>query len=807
MPGSRLFAALTVALVSLCTPVLQAPVAAQPDSAASPAAGQGVALVIGNESYLHLPNVPGSTADAAGVAVYLRQTGFEVLQFVNLTQGEMLAASQRFIGKLRAGEVGIVYFAGHVLQYKDNNYLIPTNARIDRATSLLSAGLPLNTLIRQIEEAELHSALYFLEAGLAVDPTGDGALANGMAEPPATTIPSAFAFAVEPNATIAGADPTLGDFTAQILRQATEPGASLRDALAQARDQMARLRGSAPPPWVRDTLDEPFVMLPEDEPLGVDASEQRIWETIGEEDGDTERLTALSFYLQLYPQGVFAEEARRLRDDLATALAAAGEEDTPPSNADEDIPVGTGGDPADGNRPPTFEAPLTIRLTAGGDPVAAGLPEPTDPDGDPLTVEVLALPAAATIALHETPLAVGDMLSVDQLDELVISPGAEPASGEAFRLAISDPAGGTLTATIRIEVVAGENRPPVAVDLAGISVAANASPLPLTIPPPSDPDGDPLTITVSALPRFGQVMTGDEPLAPGQSLDLEALASLSYAPSPGQSGDAGSLALSVRDPHGSEVFLRQSIIVTPAPTEDGAAPWDAAAAGSDDLRLAQRALQALDLYTGSLDGIFGRGSQAALERFQATLEGEHTGTLSARQRAELAVAAASAVADAARATADRAEEAADRAQELAHGPDAVEVSWAAGIYRGEVSGATLEGYGVLQASNGQSFAGLFENNEPRLGVHLFQSDSRYAGEERDRVPHGLGVYHYPSGVVFAGEWAAGQISGLGVSESALGVTVSGEWTGNAPNGYGAVVDDSNGRRIGRMEAGRFTAVY
>jgi peptidoglycan hydrolase-like protein with peptidoglycan-binding domain len=808
MPRPRLIVLLAVAALMLGPAHASR---AQTDPASdSPAAGEGVALVIGNETYTDLPNVAGSTADAAAVAVYLRQIGFEVLQYVNLTQGEMLAASQRFIGKLREGEVGIVYFAGHVLQYKDNNYLVPTNARLDRATSILSSGLPLNTLIRRIEEAEMGSALYFLEGGLAIDPTGDGAFASGMAEPPESAVPSAFALSVAPDMTIAIADPTLGDFTANILAQATRPGVSLRDALAVARDRMAEARGSAAPPWVRDSLDEPFVMAPTEAPLAIEASEQRIWNTIGSEDNDAERLTAINFYLQLYPEGTFAAEARRMQAQLQAAAA-----DTTPSGGDvadtnstDEVPVGTDESAVEGNQPPQFAAPVAVTLTAGGEAVALDLPAPVDPEGEPLTIEVEALPAAATIARGDTPLAVGDTLSAEELAGLTATPGPDVAlEGEPFRLAITDAAGSSLVSTIRVEVIAGENRPPVVVDLAAVEVAANAAPVALAIPAPTDPDGDALTITVTGLPKFGEVLVGEASATAGQEIPLEALATLAYAPNPGQSGDAGALALTVRDAHGNEVSFSQPITVTPAPTEEGAAPWDAAGAGVDDLTMAQRALQALDLYSGSLDGVFGRGSQAAIARYQATLDVEGTGSLTARERAELAVAGAAAQAEAARAVAAQAEEAAAQAQEVAHSEEAVEVSWAAGIYRGQVNGTTLEGYGVLQASNGQSFAGLFENSEPKLGVHLFQSDSRYAGEERGRVPDGLGVYTYPSGVVFAGEWADGQINGLGVSESELGVTVAGEWTDNAPNGYGAVIDGANGRRIGRMDAGRFTAVY
>lgn len=853
MQGYRTRAGLAFAVATLLT---AAPAAGQDEpSVQASGAIEGVALVIGNEAYTNLPVVGGATADAAGVSVYLRQAGFDVLQYVNLTQGEMLAASQRFIGKLQQNQVAIVYFSGHVLQLNGSNFLMPVNARIDRPTSLLSAGLPLNTLIRRIDLAEMDSAIYFLEGGLAVDPTGDGALDIGMAEPPVTRTPSAFALAVVPNATIAVADPTLGDFTAEILEQATRPGESLRDAMASARDAMAIARGDAPPPWIRDSLDEPFMMAPLAEPLAIDASEQRIWDTIQQQIDGPDRVTALAFYLQLYPDGAYAAEAQRLWAETeaqepgtiedspldgtgsaeqgdATAEApdqsqtAGGSEDSATSGTGEesttdtadstdtnaeanDEPVADGPEPA--NQPPVFDAPEAIVLT-GQTAMDLILPEPTDPDGDALSVQIVGLPDSIAAAINHAELAIGDSFAASDLSNMTLTPREGAVSGDSLTLEVSDPSGESVTATVLIRILTRENRPPVAFDLALVSIAADAEPLSLNIPPPSDPDGDPLGIIVSALPKFGQVRVGETAVSLDQELTLDDLAGLTYSPNPGQSGDAGALSLSVSDTYGGTVNFSQPVLVTPAPTEAGLTAWVAPQAETGDLRLAQRALQALDLYSGTLDGIFGRGSRAALQRYQATLDATQDGELTLRQRAELAVAGAEAVADAAREIAAQAEEAAAKAQDLAQSDDAMEVSWAAGIYRGEVNGTTLEGYGVLQGSNGQSFAGLFENNEPKLGVHLFQTSSRYAGQEGNREPQGLGVFEYPSGVVFAGEWIGGQINGLGVSQAALdqdtgSVTVAGEWVANTPSGYSAVSDDQNGRRIGKMDAGRFVEVY
>lgn len=767
---------------------------------------EGVALVIGNESYSDLPEVGGATADAAGVGVYLRQAGFDVEQHVNLTQGEMLAATLRFLGQLRPGEVAVVYFSGHILQYDGANFLVPVDVRLTSSASLLSSGLALNTLINRIEATEQSSAILFLEGGLRVDPTGDGALSNGMAEPPESSVPMAVAMAVAPNETIAAADPTLGDFTASILDQATRPGVSLRDAMALARDAMARVRGNAPLPWVRDTLDEPYMLTHEDGSQAETVAMEHGWEAVLAVSDDAERLAAVTAFLESFPDSEHADEALAMQTALQADMT---EEATEIEGAvlPNDDPDPATEQTVEENRPPEFAPPSAIVVTAGAESMPINLPAPADPDGDPLTVTVTTVPDWLNLSLDDVSLAVGDSLPADRIGDLMLAAGADAQTGDVLTLEVTDPSSASASASIRFAVEARENHPPIAATLTPLSVAANAAPVNLAIPAPEDPDGDTLTLTVTSVPKFGQLRIGDTAARLNQVLTVEELATMTYAPPIGQSGEAGTVTIAVSDSFGGEARFSLPITVSPAPTTQGAAAWDGSNDNSEDVRRAQRALQAVGLYRGILDGIDGPGTRAALLQFQNSIDADATGDLTLRQRAELAVAGAEAVAAEARDIAAQAEEAATRAEAAAASEDAAEETFVLGVYRGEVQGNTVEGYGVLQAGNGQRFAGLFENNEPQLGVTQFQGNSRYAGQQVNGLPHGLGVYEYATGVVFAGEWAEGRIQGLGVSEAALGVTVAGEWAGNAPIGYGSVTDPTNGRRVGMMGEGRIIEVY
>ena len=74
----------------------------------------------------------------------------------------------------------------------------------------------------------------------------------------------------------------------------------------------------------------------------------------------------------------------------------------------------------------------------------------------------------------------------------------------------------------------------------------------LGIPPPVSPDGDPLTITISALPR-GLVRNGAALLHPGDHVTPTELSKLTFLPEAGFTGPAGTLRYSVDNGHGGIV--------------------------------------------------------------------------------------------------------------------------------------------------------------------------------------------------------------------------------------------------------------
>ncbi|RAW01176.1 caspase family protein [Pseudochryseolinea flava] len=94
------------------------------------------ALIIGNSSYSKSIGVLRNPVnDATDLAKELQASNFEVQLLTNATYGQMRAAMLKFKDKIDAGEkdktVSLFYFAGHGLQYEDENYLVPVDAMIE----------------------------------------------------------------------------------------------------------------------------------------------------------------------------------------------------------------------------------------------------------------------------------------------------------------------------------------------------------------------------------------------------------------------------------------------------------------------------------------------------------------------------------------------------------------------------------------------------------------------------------------------------------------------------------------------------
>jgi hypothetical protein len=89
-----------------------------------------LALVIGNSKYLHSPELTNPVNDARSIKDALQNVGFDVFEYENLNQAQIKEAIDKFGSRLKQYSIGLFFYAGHGIQSKGSNYLIPVDANI-----------------------------------------------------------------------------------------------------------------------------------------------------------------------------------------------------------------------------------------------------------------------------------------------------------------------------------------------------------------------------------------------------------------------------------------------------------------------------------------------------------------------------------------------------------------------------------------------------------------------------------------------------------------------------------------------------
>jgi Caspase domain/Serpin (serine protease inhibitor) len=95
-----------------------------------------VALIIGNAAYQNTPTLANLGNDAEDMAVALKRVGFTVLFERDLNERGMERALATFARAAREADAALFYYAGHGLQYRGINYLMPIDAKLEDEFSL-----------------------------------------------------------------------------------------------------------------------------------------------------------------------------------------------------------------------------------------------------------------------------------------------------------------------------------------------------------------------------------------------------------------------------------------------------------------------------------------------------------------------------------------------------------------------------------------------------------------------------------------------------------------------------------------------
>src|ERR1700726_827186 len=134
----------------------------------SPAAAEKrVALVVGNSAYQSVPRLDNPRNDALLVADTLNRLGFSLVgggAQVDLDKSQFDSVVQSFGNQLIGADVALFYYAGHGLQVRGTNYLVPVSANPTRESDVDFQMLDSNLVLRQMEGAGTKLNIVILDA-------------------------------------------------------------------------------------------------------------------------------------------------------------------------------------------------------------------------------------------------------------------------------------------------------------------------------------------------------------------------------------------------------------------------------------------------------------------------------------------------------------------------------------------------------------------------------------------------------------------------------------------------------------------
>jgi len=273
-----------------------------------------IALVIGNSAYgEEIGNLKNPENDARDIANALVALGFSVTKKFNADKRQMRQAINQFGKQLaQPNSVGLFYFAGHGVQVKNRNYLIPVGAAIDGETDVEYEAIDAGRILGKMEAAGNSLNLVILDA--CRDNPFDGsfraAYSRGLTRIP---VPrgSMILYAASPGEKAADGQGRNGVFTQNLLQKLNQPGLTVDQVFKQTAEAVYSATGRKQLPYREGSIIGEFYFRltrinkstsPTPSPMVSLASTEDIFIQYMDKDDQIQIQT----YLDEYPQGKLA---------------------------------------------------------------------------------------------------------------------------------------------------------------------------------------------------------------------------------------------------------------------------------------------------------------------------------------------------------------------------------------------------------------------------------------------------------------------------------------------------------------------
>ena len=224
------------------------------------ASAKRVALVIANSNYEHAEQLSNPSNDAKSLADAFRRLNFDTVTLKeNLNYRNLRLALKDFANESAGAELALVYFAGHGIEVSGQNFLIPTDARLESATDVDFEGIPLTSVLSSVEGAK-NLKMVILDAcrnnpfrSRMVTRSGTRSIGRGLAkvEPNNNTL---VAFAAKEGTVALDGDSDHSPYANALLQVVEEPGVEIGFMFRRVRDLVLKATGQRQEPFTYGSL-------------------------------------------------------------------------------------------------------------------------------------------------------------------------------------------------------------------------------------------------------------------------------------------------------------------------------------------------------------------------------------------------------------------------------------------------------------------------------------------------------------------------------------------------------------------------
>jgi len=271
-----------------------------------------VALVIGNAAYQNTPALSNPVNDADDMASALQRVGFTVQIERDLSKRGMEGALARFARLAEDADTAMFFYAGHGIQYRGTNYLMPVDARMDDEISITYELLRIDDVMFSLERARGVKLLVLdacrnnplLDRLVRRGTTRDAGASRGLARVDARG-GMVIAYSTQADQVAVDGTGRNSPFTSALVKYIAEPGLEVGSLFRRVAIEVDRATGGRQLPELWVTLRSEFY-------LNNRETDLQAWAKIRASDDPNQ----LSGFIRTHPDSVLAPEVRQRLDAI-----------------------------------------------------------------------------------------------------------------------------------------------------------------------------------------------------------------------------------------------------------------------------------------------------------------------------------------------------------------------------------------------------------------------------------------------------------------------------------------------------------